>query len=106
VGPPQLKIPSNLQRGVVYHGFLRKQDPVDGLKLAQLFRDCSLFVMPSLFEPFGIAPLEAMVHQLPCVVTNGWALKEIVTPGETGELVEYGSAEDIAVKIIQLFSDP
>ena len=106
VGPPRLNIPPNLQRGVVYHGFLRKQDPVDGQKLGQLFRDCSLFVMPSLFEPFGIAPLEAMVHQLPCVVTNGWALKEMVTPGETGELVECGSAEDIAVKIIQLFSDP
>jgi alpha-maltose-1-phosphate synthase len=106
VGPPQLNIPPKLQSGVIYHGFLRKQDPVDGPKLTQLFRDCSLFVMPSLFEPFGIAPLEAMVHQLPCVVTNRWALKEMVTPGETGELVECGSAEDIAVKIIQLFSHP
>ena len=106
VGPPQLNIPPNLQRGVVYHGFLRKHDPVEGPKLAQLFRACSLFVMPSLFEPFGIAPLEAMVHQLPCVVTNGWALKEMVTPGETGELVECGSAEDLAAKIIQLFSNP
>jgi glycosyltransferase involved in cell wall biosynthesis len=106
VGPRQLSIPPELQPGVVYHGFLRKQDPVGGPKLAGLLRDCSLFVMPSLYEPFGIAPLEAMVHQLPCVVTNGWALKEMVVRGQTGEHVECGNAEDIAAKLIALLDAP
>jgi glycosyltransferase involved in cell wall biosynthesis len=106
VGPRQLDIPSELQPGVVYHGFLCKQDPVSGPKLAGLLRDCSLFVMPSLYEPFGIAPLEAMVHQLPCVVTNDWALKEMVVRGQTGEHVECGNAEDIAAKLIALLDDP
>jgi len=106
VGPRQLTIPPELQPGVVYHGFLRKQDPVGGPKLAQLLRDCSLFVMPSLYEPFGIAPLEAMVHQLPCVVTDDWALKEMVVRGETGEHVECGDAAELADKLIVLLADP
>jgi alpha-maltose-1-phosphate synthase len=106
VGPRQLAIPPELQAGVAYHGFLRKQDPVGGPKLAQLFRDCSLFVMPSLYEPFGIAPLEAMVHQLPCVVTNNWALQEMVERGRTGEHVECGNPEDLAAKLIALLDAP
>jgi len=62
--------------------------------------------MPSLYEPFGVAPLEAMVYELPCVLTNRWALKEMVTPGENGDLVECGSAHDIEAKLATLLGDP
>jgi glycosyltransferase involved in cell wall biosynthesis len=62
--------------------------------------------MPSLYEPFGIAPLEAMVYQMPAVVTNRWALKELVTPGQTGDLVECGSVDDLEAKLTALLSDP
>ena len=106
VGPAHLIIPSGLDSGVVVHGYLGKTDPNDQILLKDLFTRCCLFVMPSLYEPFGIAPLEAMAHQLPCLVTNGWALKEMVTPGETGELVTCGSVEDLASKMISLLKDP
>jgi len=106
VGPENLSIPANLQAGVINHGFLSKNVLSTAQKLETLFRDCSLFVMPSLYEPFGIAPLEAMLHQLPCLVTNAWALKEIVTPNETGDLCECGEAEDISSKLIKLLGDP
>jgi len=71
-----------------------------------LFRRCCLFVMPSLYEPFGIAPLEAMVNRIPALVTNASALKETVTPGETGDLVESGDVDDLRSKLIALLSDP
>jgi glycosyltransferase involved in cell wall biosynthesis len=106
IGPHELTIPAELQRGVVFHGFLNKSDPAGRERLADLFRRCCLFVMPSLYEPFGIAPLEAMAHQLPAVVTNRWALQEMVTPGQTGALVECGSAEDLEAKLVSLLSDP
>jgi glycosyltransferase involved in cell wall biosynthesis len=106
VGPRELTIPAGLQRGVVFHGFLSKSSPADRERLAGLFRRCCLFVMPSLYEPFGIAPLEAMAHQLPAVVTGRWALQEMVTPGQTGALVECGSAEDLESKLVSLLSDP
>jgi starch synthase len=103
VGPETIRDHSP---GVVFHGRLSKSDPAQKIKLESLFRESSVFVMPSLYEPFGIAPLEAMLYQLPCVVTDAWALREIVTPGFNGDLVPRGSIDAIATKLLQLLSDP
>ncbi|WP_260703148.1 glycosyltransferase family 4 protein [Edaphobacter flagellatus] len=96
----------NLPAGATLHGHLSKSDPTQKQKLEQLFRSASIFTLPSLYEPFGIAPLEAMLYQLPCVLTNDWALKEFVTPGVNGELVAKDSIEDLAEKITMLLSQP
>ena len=106
VGPRTLEIPAELANGVQYHGFLRKSDPTGAAKLTGLFRNSSLFVMPSLYEPFGIAPLEGMANQLPCVVTDAWGLKETVVQGRTGELVQPGSVDDLTDKLTQMLRDP
>ena len=106
VGPRELNVPPGLAGGVVMHGFLNKNDPAERARLDGLFRRCGLFVMPSLYEPFGIAPLEAMAHQLPCLVTDAWALREMVTPGETGDLVACGDVDDLADKLAALLADP
>jgi len=103
VGPAKLKDPPG---GVVCHGFLSKADPGGMQELESLFRDCTLFVLPSLYEPFGIAPLEAMLYQLPCLVTDAWALRETVIPGFNGDLVPKGSVEGLAAKLLQLLSNP
>ena len=105
VGPRRLDPPAALRDGVTFHGFLSKSHPQDAKTLAGLFRRCCLFVMPSLYEPFGIAPLEAMAHQLPCVLTRRWALQEMVTPGETGELVACGEVDELEVKLTALLGD-
>jgi glycosyltransferase involved in cell wall biosynthesis len=106
VGPRSLQIAPELSGGVTYHGYLRKTDPADAARLESLFRSCSLFVLPSLYEPFGIAPLEAMVHQIPALVSRGWALQETVTPGVTGEHVEPGSVDDLVTALRDLLGDP
>jgi len=103
VGPHSL---DNPPPGVVFHGHLSKADPAQSAKLEDLFRTSTLFVLPSLYEPFGIAPLEAMLYGLPAIVTNAWALRECVTPGTNGDLVEKGNVEDLATRITQLLSDP
>jgi alpha-maltose-1-phosphate synthase len=103
VGPHTL---DNIPPGVVFHGHLSKADPAQSAKLGVLFRTSSFFVLPSLYEPFGIAPLEAMLYGLPAIVTNAWALRECVTPGINGDLAEKGNAEDLATRITQLLADP
>jgi glycosyltransferase involved in cell wall biosynthesis len=103
VGPEK---PANAPNQVFFHGFLSKQDPDQRQQLESLFRNSTLFVLPSLYEPFGIAPLEAMLYQLPCLVTDAWALREAVTPGFNGELVSRGSVEELSAKIIALLSQP
>jgi glycosyltransferase involved in cell wall biosynthesis len=103
VGPAEV---SNPPAGVTVHGFLSKAIPAEREKHEALLRTSTLFVLPSLYEPFGVAPLEAMLYQLPCVVTDAWALREMVTPGVNGEVFPRGSVDGLASKIIQLLSDP
>jgi len=103
VGPAKLNNPPSC---VIFHGHLSKVDPGGMRELESLFRDCTLFVLPSLYEPFGIAPLEAMLYQLPCLVTDAWALRETVIPGFNGDLVPKGSVEGLAEKLLQLLSKP
>jgi glycosyltransferase involved in cell wall biosynthesis len=103
VGPAKL---TDLPCGVIFHGHLSKGDPDQKNKIESLFRDSTLFVLPSLYEPFGIAPLEAMLYQLPCLVTDSWALRESVIPGLNGNLVPKGSVEGLAAKMLSLLADP
>lgn len=105
VGPRALSIPPHFQEGVVLHGFLNKRIPHQAAALERLFDQCCLFVMPSLYEPFGIAPLEAMAHRIPCVVTDGWALRETVTHGVTGALVRSPDVDALESQLLAMLSD-
>lgn len=102
VGPHKL---INLPAGVVFHGHLLKSDPAQREKLESLYRNASLFVLPSRYEPFGIAPLEAMLHRIPCIATDAWAFRETILPGVNGDLVAKGNVEDLADKMIRLLRD-
>ncbi len=105
VGPKELDSSIKSAPNIKFHGFLSKNNQDDLQRLNALFARSTLLVMPSLYEPFGIAPLEAMAHSIPCIVSNRWALPELVTPGVNGELTEPSNSEMLAEKIIALFSD-
>ena len=92
--------------GEVFHGFLSRDDATQADAFRRILRQCTLYVMPSLFEPFGVAALEAMVYQMPAILSTGGAFPELVTPGENGELVECGDVADLAAKMIALLGDP
>ncbi|TNE48094.1 MAG: glycosyltransferase family 1 protein [Deltaproteobacteria bacterium] len=106
VGPQNMNIPSHLAKGVTCYGFLSKTDPLQMATYQRLLSDTSLFVMPSLYEPFGIAPLETMLYEVACVLPNAWAFPEMVTPGHNGQLFQVGQVEDLAETITTLFNNP
>ncbi len=106
IGPKYLEIPDELKKSVVHHGFLSKRKTTDKIRFDNILKESSIFVLPSIYEPFGIAPLEAMVNQIPCILTNDWAFKEMVTPGKNGELVDCGNVEELADKINGLLDHP
>jgi glycosyltransferase involved in cell wall biosynthesis len=56
---------------VVFPGFIRDDD------LAAVYSAATLFVFPSLYEGFGLPPLEAMACGTPCVVSNSSSLPEV-----------------------------
>ena len=70
--------------------------------LGCLYRRASVFVMPSLYEPFGIVFLEAMAYKLPCIGANKCAMPEIISHGKSGFLVRPNDAHGLAQKIIYL----
>lgn len=58
--------------------------------LAGFYRQASAFVYPSLYEGFGIPPLEAMAHDCPVVCSNTSSIPEVV-----GDAGEYFQPEDV-----------
>lgn len=65
-----------------------------------------VFVLPSLYEGFGIAILEAMAAARPVVATTVGGIPEFVRDGETGVLVKPGDAASLAQALALLLSQP
>lgn len=68
---------------------------VPDAELGRLYHQAALFVYPSLFEGFGIPPLEAMANDVPVVAARATAIPEVcgdaalyVPPGDVGALAE------------------
>lgn len=61
--------------------------------LASLYRKASAFIYPSLYEGFGIPPLEAMAHGCPVICSNTSSIPEVV--GDAGEYFDPSSVESI-----------
>jgi len=57
--------------------------------LVYLFSHASVFVCPSIYEPFGIINLEAMACETPVVASAVGGIPEVVVHGETGLLVPF-----------------
>lgn len=72
--------------------------------LAVLFRLASVFVFPSLYEGFGLPPLEAMASGTPVVTSNVSSLPEVV--GDAALLVDPRDAAAIAGAVERILEDP
>lgn len=60
---------------------------VDSDTLADLFSQCSVFVLPSLADGFGMAVTQAMACGLPVIVSNHTGAADILREGESGFVV-------------------
>lgn len=72
-----------------------------------LARRRSVFALTALYEPFGLAPLEAAAAGLPVVVTQNGGPTESLREGDTeyGVLVDPTDTEDIAQGLLHLLTD-
>ena len=71
--------------------------------LPGLYRNARLFVFPSLYEGFGLPPLEAMASGTPVISSNAASLPEAV--GDAALLFDPGNSGELAEKIAVLWND-
>jgi glycosyltransferase involved in cell wall biosynthesis len=98
---PKHRPPAAQQPGVRWHGFIS-----DRQQLADMYRRATVFVLPSLFEPYGLVFLEAMGHGLPCIGTERGGIREAIDDGIDGLLVPAGEPEPLADALTSLLGDP
>ncbi len=82
---------------VVFTGFVRDED------LPALYNLADLLVFPSMYEGFGLPPLEAMACGTPVVASNTSALPEVV--GEAGLLVSPTDVQALAEAMVSGLQD-
>jgi glycosyltransferase involved in cell wall biosynthesis len=73
-------------------------------QLAALYRHCVAFVYPSLYEGFGIPPLEAMQCGTPVVASNRSSIPEVV--GDAGILFDPSRGDQLTDILVGLIRDP
>ncbi len=74
--------------------------------IADLFKNLDVFVLPSLWEGFGIVLIEAMAAQKPVVTTDVSSMPEIVKHQETGYVVPVNNAPALAGALLHIIRQP
>lgn len=82
---------------VLFTGFLR------GADVDRVFRMADCYVMPSVSEPFGIAPLEAIQNDVPVIISRQSGVSEVLTHALK---VDFWDVDEMANKIVAVLRHP
>jgi hypothetical protein len=93
---PRLDLP-----GVRGHGSIGLSEPRGRDRLQALFENATCYVMPSRFEPFGIAHVEAAAAGVPSIGTTAGGAAYAIGP-EGGRLVAPGDDEGLLAAMLEL----
>lgn len=80
--------------------FLGKQEQMEEILVVS-----DLFILPSEYESFGLAALEAMAARMPVVSTNAGGLPEVNVDGKTGFLCGIGDVESMTRCALEILQD-
>ncbi len=97
-GAVELASELGIRQHVVFTG---QQEAVE-----ELYRVADAFLLPSEFESFGLAALEALACGLPVGGTNTGGMGEVVDEGKNGHLCRVGDTTCMANFLVSLFIDP
>ncbi|MEM4522675.1 MAG: glycosyltransferase family 4 protein [Nitrososphaeria archaeon] len=89
-----------LEGAVIFTG------PLSDLMLKALYRDCDVFLCPSIYDPYPLVITEAMACAKPIVATKVGGIPELITDGVNGLLVKPCNPKEIANAVIKLLEDP
>lgn len=77
---------------------------VDDEALQRCYREAAVLVYPSLYEGFGLPPLEAMASGCPVIASQAASIPEVC--GDAAELVDPTSVEAMATALERVLGDP
>jgi glycosyltransferase involved in cell wall biosynthesis len=100
VGPPEWPLPEPPPSWVDF------RRGVPAAELGRLMAGHDVFAMPSRFDAYGIALLDAQAAGLPVIAHNAFAMPELMRPGETGLLVDEVAPEPLADAISRILAEP
>jgi glycosyltransferase involved in cell wall biosynthesis len=86
-----------LQQEVIFTGY------VDGDDIPALYNAAKIFAFPSLYEGFGLPPLEAMASGTPVISSNTSSMPEVI--GDAGVLLPPEDESQWAAAIVDLLTD-
>jgi glycosyltransferase involved in cell wall biosynthesis len=89
-----------LERAVVFHGFVSEERKID------LMRAAWANVFPSPKEGWGITVIEAAACGTPSLASASPGLRDSVRHGETGFLVAHGDVEGLAARMVEVADSP
>jgi len=82
---------------VLFTGFLRGED------VQKIYKMADLFVMPSVSEPFGIVPLEALANDVPVIISKQSGVSEVL---KHVLKVDFWDINEIANKVVAVLKHP
>ena len=91
---------SELDVPIEFRGTMNREED-----LAQAYGRCKFLVHLSLYEPFGLTPVEAGLFSKPSIVTNHGGPPEVVVDGVTGYIVDPLDHQFIGSKMNALLDD-
>lgn len=71
--------------------------------IAEFYRRCDVFVLPSIDDGFGMALVEAMAHGCACITTTNTGASELLTHSQNALIVEPANDEQLADSILRLY---
>ncbi len=75
-----------------------------GPDTAKLYASCDAWIMPSFTEGYGLPIIEAMACRTPVVSTDVGAARDLITPGQTGFIVEPGDSAAMADRLADILA--
>ncbi len=86
-----------IDRHVLFSGFLT------GSEVARAYKSADLYVMPSVSEPFGIAPLEAIQNGTPVLISKQSGVSEVI---KNALLCDFWDVDEMANKVAAVLQYP
>jgi glycosyltransferase involved in cell wall biosynthesis len=97
MAPNMIERIAELKLGRKFHftGFLKGQE------VEQMYRESDVYVMPSVSEPFGISPLEAMRYDVPVIISKTSGVAEVLS---SALKVDFWDIDELAGKILAVLN--